>query len=104
MLDTVQKPADLIETALTCETHCGDVHSWAQEVEHIAVFLESTWQDAMGADRYSPEMSYAMRKRWLRVQYLTSTLEDIAASLLKKSDAAWTAAAGVCSQINGGGQ
>ena len=104
MLDTMHKPADLIETALTCETHCGDVHSWAQEVEHIAVFLESTWQDALDADKYSPEMSAAMRKRWLRVQYLTSSLEDIAASLLKKSDEAWTEAAVICRQVQGDGK
>lgn len=104
MLDTIQKRTDRDEMALTCETYCGDVHSWAQEVEHIAVFLESTWQDALEADDYRPEMSPAMRKRWLRVQYLASSLEDIAANLLKKSDDAWTAAAAICREAKGDGQ
>jgi hypothetical protein len=49
-------------------------------------------------------MSAAMRKRWLRVQYLTSSLEDIAASLLKKSDEAWTEAAVICRQVQGDGK
>jgi hypothetical protein len=85
MTVTISKPADLSGVALACETLCGDVHSWAETVEHIAAFLEATWQDALEANKYRATLTPDKRKRWARVQYLTYLLEDIAANLPMKA-------------------